>query len=325
MLFFDECLVGVKEYSLDGTFLGEHIRQGRGPDEMISPSWIAAYDEYTNVLLIQDAGAAHLHLYDMDYHRIWETHKPFYMLDSTVTASSATLQSLYYHPDPERYEMYEYNLDCHRMAISKGTIVMPIVSDHVRFNKYYLCANSKSYYEKAHTFLVARIDTLSFDFSPIGNYPPVYKKGTLSIFSEYDFFVQDGYIYISFAADPKIYKMNMSGTIISSFGFREGDIAGVYPDITTFEDYEKNYGKQRASFGYYGRMLYANGYIFRTCKLDTPDKYSLQIYEMTTCNLIADISMENNIELLGFHDGYYYAYIGDDLEQEVFKVVKFRI
>lgn len=320
--FFDECLVGIKNFALNGEYLSEHLNHGRGPDEMISPAWVTAYDHVSNIFVLQDSNA-YLHILDSTFHIIWETPHPWFV--PSLNGSQERMASLYLHPDEDAYEIYEYNMDCNRMQVLNGQLIMPIVSDHIRFNKYYKSQHSKKYFRKAHTMMLYPLrDTLTHPVL-FGHYPPIYRQGDLAMFSEYDFFVDDSCIFLSFAADPNIYQMGFNGQVIRSFGTREEGISGKYPPIKTFEQYEREYKRQRLQFGYYGRLFCTNGLIFRTVKLDGQGAWRLQIYERETLLQVGEVSLSSEIEMLGYRDPYYYAYVGEDLKSDSFKIIRFSL
>ena len=119
--------------------------------------------------------------------------------------------------------------------------------------------------------------------------------------------------------------MLLDGTILSSFGYSEKDITSRYPGIRTFQAYEEKYQVQREKFGYYSRLSCYNGYVFRTCKLDGNSLWKLQVYERENGNLVYDLIIPNNIEILGYADGFYYAVAGEDLEKERFIIIRFKL
>ena len=324
LCFFDECMVGVKVYSLSGDFIDEYIHEGRGPGEMISPSWISDYDSESETFVIQDINAR-LYRFTANFSCIWESRAAWFLTKSSRISDNHAMRKLYDYPDSEAHEIYEYNLDCHRIVATQNSVIMPIVSDHIKFNKYYITSHSRKYFRTAHTFM--RYGTDSLDKAPVlfGNYPPIYKKGTLSMFSDYDFFQDKDTLFVSFAASPKIYKMLLDGTILSSFGYSEKDITSRYPGIRTFQAYEEKYQVQREKFGYYSRLSCYNGYVFRTCKLDGNSLWKLQVYERENGNLVYDLIIPNNIEILGYADGFYYAVAGEDLEKERFIIIRFKL
>lgn len=322
--FFDECVVGVKVYSLSGDLVGEYIQEGRGPNEMFSPSWISAYDQESETFVIQDNNAR-LHRFDTTFTCLWETGAAWFLTKSNRVADNSAMRKLYDYPDPEAHEIYEYNLDCHRMLAKQNRIIMPIVSDHFKFNKYNINSHSRKYYREAHTFMQYVMDSLAIAPSLFGTYPPVYKKGTLSMFSEYDYFQDADSLFVSFAASPYIYKMLLDGTIVASFGSREEGISGRYPAIRTFRKYEEQYRHQRDECGYYSRLTYYNGYVFRTCKLDGKNGWKLQVYERGSGDQVYDILMPNDVEVLGYTDDFYYAFVREDLEKEKFIIIRFKI
>ena len=324
LYFFDEAIVGVKEYGLEGEFIQEYIRHGRGPGEMVSSSWAASYDRRDSSFVLMDSGMAKIHGFDRSFKKEWESKSAFYLLDTDSLNHEAKWRDLLTHPSPERFEIYEYNMDCRRIASDSGKLYIPIVSDHIKFNKYYLAAGSRTYFREAYLFLKSNADREFSELRLLGHYPPAYRKGTLSVFSEYDFYPDEGGITVSFAADSLIYHFNRLGDVDYTFGCGDAKIAGRYPAVRSFEAYEKEYRAQRKEYGYYGRLVRSNGNVFRTCHLDKDGGWVLQIFDDGTKDMVGYIPIGGNWEILGYNDGLYYAYIGENLEEENFRIVRFK-
>ena len=321
LYFFDDCIVSAKKYSLDGHLLGDYLNQGRGPDEIASPAWISAYDREKNLFLIHDGGSGFLHYYDTLFVRKWRSHSSLYQM-----GSGKSYNYLLIHPDPELFDIYEYNFDCNRMVSQSGEMIMPVVSDHVYFNKYYPRAHNKRYYRKAHILVLGKREGKKMEMSVFGNYPPIYKSGGLTMFSEYDFSLDQDTVFVSFAADPSIYKIGKDGAVLGSFGLAEPSIEGQYPPVNSIEEYEREYRVQRRRYGYYNRLFVSDKYVFRTCKLDgEKQEWILQIYDRDKYGLIGRISLTCPGEILGVNGGCYYAFIGEDLDKEQFKLIKFSL
>ena len=70
LCFVDEYAVGVKEYDLDGKFVGEHIRQGKGPDEVVAASFSSSFDKTTGDLIMQDSNCF-IHRFSKDYSNLF--------------------------------------------------------------------------------------------------------------------------------------------------------------------------------------------------------------------------------------------------------------
>lgn len=323
ILFFDEHVVGAVEYSLTGEYVDHHISEGRGPDEMIEASWISAYDDCLDQYLIQDNGGR-LHVFSSGFTRLWGTSRPWFTLFGSDIRGAQFWQELKNHPDPSIPEMYEYNFDCRRAYAEKGVFYFPIVSDHVSYNKYYTLSHSKGYFRDAFTIMAVMAEADHLVPLMIGHYPPKYRNGRLAVFSDYDFFVSEGSIYVAFAADERIYVYGADGVLEYSFGIVEDGISGKYPGTNSFEKYEARKRESKDACGHYDRLSFASGHVFRTCHTDD-GQWLLLIYDMKSKDLVGRIPVNGPLDVLGYSNGKYYAYVGEDFKSDCFRLISFSL
>lgn len=319
LYFMDSYRAGLKSFNPDGTFVANEIRQGRGPGEMVSAAWCSALDKETGNWVVQDHNAA-LIGYNAGFEQVFHTMSAWFNAFSSSAAED--LERLIKHPDPENILMYEYNYNVDRMQYRDGRVYMPVLTEHVKYNAYDLGANAKDYWRQAHILLAFDLDSMAGTGKLFGNYPPVYQKSNIPLYSAYDFAVTDNRIYVGFEADSLIYAFDLQGTLLYSIGSGQAGISGDYPATYSFEEYEKEYAKAGPKAGAYGRLYAEGGYLFRTCQTDAGEWF-LQVYEDEI--LVGDIALPGTLEIFGYHEGWYYAFQEVDLEKESFRMLKFRL
>ncbi|MGM9738756.1 MAG: DUF1573 domain-containing protein [Candidatus Cryptobacteroides sp.] len=323
LLFIDRYSVGVKEFTFDGQFTGEHIRQGRGPDELISPAFSTALDETDGSLVFQDSNCW-VARFDRDYRRVLYCSQPWFaMLDSGF--SERDWSELYLRPDPETPEMYEYNYICERNKAAGHRLYIPVTTEHTQFNGFEKASNSRRYWCESYIFISFNPDDIAGTRHLFGHYPPAYRKRNIPVFGDYDFCLKEDGLIVSFAADPNLYIIDYEGNPISSFGSAESGIKGDYPSTKSFREYEDAYKKQRSEYGHYGRIARCGGYVFRTCRLDGSAGSILQIYEESSFDLVGRIPVKEGFEVIGECGGTFLARQRVDLDKEEFVLVKFRL
>lgn len=321
LCFVDEYAVGVKEYDLDGEFVGEHIRQGKGPDEVIAASFSSSFDKTTGDLIMQDSNCF-IHRFSKDYRKLFSLNQAWFTALSQDFGNKGW-SDLYNNPDPETPQMYEYNYVCDRIQAIDSEVIMPVITEHVRYNGYDK-RFSKGFWADSYIFIRFRPEEIGADRALFGHYPPVYRRKNIPVFAGYDFYAKETGLAVTFNADPRIFLIDYDGGVTGCFGFPEDGISGKYPETTSFEDYESKYKKMRKEYGYYDRLVRAGGHIFRTCRLDNSAGTVLQVYD-SDYDLIGRVPVADGFEVIGEYDGVYYAYSGLDLDSEQFILLRFRL
>lgn len=319
LLFIDRYIVGVKEYSTDGTLVGEHILQGRGPGEMIAPTWSSAIDGDGN-LIMQDTNCF-LYEFDKDYKETFNLKSAWFnkLQDGFGMRS---WDSLLHNPDPEAPMMYEYNYETGRNLYHENVLYMPIITEHVSYNGYNIIAHARKFWRQSYCFMSFDPHSLSTTKRLFLHYPPAYRKRNIPIFSTYDFTLRRDSILVSFSADPKIYVLDLGGALQYSFGHADPDISGKYPKTTSFDEYERQYDSHRSQYGFYGRLKFTGEYLFRTCKTDSGE-WKMQIYRGNV--LSGEFRITEPLEIIGEYGGIYFAAAKEDLRNEKFRIVRFRL
>ncbi|MDD2242177.1 MAG: hypothetical protein PHI08_03725 [Bacteroidales bacterium] len=317
--FIDKKVVSVKKFNLDGSFIGNKIGQGFGPNEIVSPAWISSVNS-TGQLFIMDNNNI-LYSFDKNFSLKTKSNSPWIeLLDSNF--DDDLMEALYQNPDPKVPEMYEYNYVVNDMQSCKDTLYIPINTEHVSYNGYDTRCNSLDYWKNSYIFISFSINNITGTKHLFGHYPPVYYKQNIPVFSTYDFTIANNKLYITFAADPNIYVMNLKGELLYSMGIPDTGIKGEYPQTKTFDEYENKRKEQREKYGYYDKLYAWNNLLFRTCRLDN-GKWKLQIYKGP--NMVGDVQMDKPLRIFGNYNGYFYGYVDTDMNNEQFKLVKFKI
>lgn len=321
LYFLDKYSVGVKQYSLDGKFISDHITMGRGPNEMLAPAWVSTLDKNDNSFVICDQNSF-IWNYRDDFNESSSTYGPWFMQLET-SHSQELWDELLDNPNPDSPSMYEYNFRCKRIECKNQNIHIPVITEHIRYNGYDLACNAKDFWSHSAIFLRFDIGNIAGSRMLLGHYPPVYQKHNIPIFSTYDFCTdEDGHIITSFSADSKIYVLDELGIPIYSFGVKGHNISLKLPETKTFEEYEMNFDIDRQNNGYYDRLFIHNNQLLRTYHNDK-EEWRMQVYDNQI--LTGDISIGKKIEIIGWYDGYYYAYHSIDYDNDIFKIIKFTI
>lgn len=320
LVFLDKYAVGIKHFSLDGKFLKENVKKGRGPGEVTAPAWISFWDSSQGQLIVHDKNCA-IQLFARDDSLIFDLQGPWFSrMDEKYDPELWKERAL--TPDLSHPQIYDYNYECRRIVFSSGYLYIPVIAEHPKLNGYDKHAGSRKYWKEAGLFISFVPDSILETSKLIGRYPPIYVKQNIPVFSTYDFFIKDNLIHVSFAADPNIYVLDLEGYPVHCYGEREKGISSNYPETKTFEEYERVYKSQREKHGYYGRLIDVGDYSFRTCYLDSGE-WLLQVYK--DYDLVRVLECGSEINVLGEQDGWYYADAGGDFKNERFVIVKFKL
>ena len=322
LYFVDKYIVGIKLYDLDGQYIGEEVTQGRGPNEMIQPAWISAIDGKTGNMIIMDAGGAILE-FDKEFNILYNTQMPWFMMLSEDFGENEAI-SLLSAPDPNIPEMYEYNFDSNKMFSNNGRIYLPVTTEHIKYNKFLKGRIAKNYWKNSFTFISFNINDISGTKRLFGKYPKIYQRHHIPVFSDYDFAIVDNYIYVTYEADPIIYKYDIDGRLCRTFGVPSDQVnTQHYPTSYSFDDYEINRGYLKECYGYYGRIFADEKYILRTYKRDD-GVWMMQQYNHKY-DLINIYQIGAPLEIIGKNNDLYYANVGVDLNKECFKLIRFKL
>lgn len=318
LLFLDKYVVGVREYDLQGNFLGHNINRGRGPNEMIAPASLSATTNDGGLTMIDNSW--YIFHFDSLYQKSAENGR---FLADLVIETEFDWNHLLQNPDPEVKQMYELFWGSGRVKIADDTMILPIITEHVHFNGYNTGSQAKGYWAQTHNMIF--VDAVNNATGELfGTYPPVYQQNNIPAFAGFDFDTDDERIYIGFAADSLIYVRDVhTGKLLNCFGCAAPEVSGRYPSTSTFEEYEKVCDDHLSKFGHYTRLVRVGDRLLREYKKDGNAGYGLQIYENGV--LIGNIDTAETMQIIGLHDGIIYAALPADLDREQLRILKFTL
>lgn len=320
LVFLDHFSVGIKHYSLDGRFICEKIKEGRGPGEVTGTSWASAWDNERKHLVVNDKNLFIQVFDDRDSLLSYQRETWIMLMDEKVDTSKWKDRLL--SPDLLDPQVYDYNFECERVYSFDGVFYVPVIIEHPKLNGYDKSATSKRYWKDARVLLSFVPGSIAETKKLLGRYPPVYHSKNIPVFATYDFFVQNDRIHVSFAADPNIYVLDLDGNPLYSYGVGEDRISLSFPQTRSFEEYEYTFKSQRETHGHYCRLASAGGHVFRTCFTDE-GKWILQVYDGDY--LVSTFDCHDDIKIIGASDGWIYADAGADFRNEYFRIIRFRI
>lgn len=316
LVYVDKHMVGVREYDLEGNFIRKSISRGKGPDEMGSPFFVSIITANDELLGLD--GMWQIFCYGSDYH--W-TLPPFRFL-SDNPINDENHDELLRNPHAEQVAIYEYNFNVRKLYRHGYLLFVPVVVEHVRFNGYDIHNKAKEFWRTSHIFATVDLNEQRTQ-NLFGTYPPVYEEKNIPNFSGYDFAVGDGCLYSAFAADTLIYIRDMDGVLKGSMGFSAPGISRDYPETKTFDEADAQREKQLKKYGYFTTLTVAGDYLFRGYKREGEQGYGLQIYKNK--DLAGDIHTKEAVNILGYQDGFYYGELPVDVDNERFRIIRFKL
>lgn len=314
LYFVDKTLIGVKAFDLHGQYLAEYIERGRGPNEILQPMLAGAFSDKGDFAGIDQGWM--ISLFNGNFKK-----EKSYILFSDIKGDQKVWDNLLQHPDPEEFRMYEFFISARSIRFLKDQIVIPVITEHMDYNGFYKNTNTSDFWLKSYNFLMIDIQNRKTG-KLFGHYPPIFREKNIPAFSLLSFDTQDEHIYCSYRADSLIYIRNKNGELIKSMGYAASQIEGKYPETETFEDYSSNYRQHEKKYGYYNQMKIANDYLFRSYKKDGDLGYGLQVYK--NYDLVGDISLPENMSVIGYSNGFYYGVLPVDMDLEQFRIVRFK-
>lgn len=316
LFFADYNLVGTREYDLDGNFIKRHITSGRGPNEWVSPFVSVSFDNMGNLITIDRNWI--FNLFDSSDNKVI---RPYPFL-SDMKFTNGDWSELLNKPDVNKIQMYQFNLDSRAMKFLNDKLVIPIVTEHVRYNGYDISSNAKKFWRDSYNFIFIDVKNRKTEYL-FGHYPRIYSIRNIPSFSSYSFDVSDDQLICSFAADSLIYVRNKTGELIYSFGYDSGDIDYAYPETVNFNDFSESFKEHKKTYAHYLDIKVVGSYCFRGYKLKDDTGYGLQIYRNN--NLVGLIKMEDKLSILGYANEVFYGALPIDLEGDCFKLIRFRL
>ncbi len=315
-LFYNDYIVtALLEFDTLGNYIDNRIKHGRAANEWTSPFVTVTFHD-TSMYSIDFSWR--IHCYNNSFYR---EKQPVEMLHD-IPYSNSDWNNLLNNPDVNVAQMYEYNFDTRDLLIYNDALILPVVTEHIKYNGFYINAQAESFWRDSYIFM--EIDKENFSTLKLfGHYPHIYSTKNIPVFSIYSFDKFKEELIVSFNADSLIYCYNKDGEVTNTFGYSSKNIKDNYPETYTYEEFQDKRKQQRKSYGYYSHLSVVGNYIFRTYKSEGQDNYGIQIYHDK--NLIGDIQTTQEAYVIGEINGTFYAALPADIENECYQLLKFRI
>lgn len=315
LYFIDKVLIGVNIFNLNGQYIGRQIERGRGPNEILQPMLASSFSKDGDFVGIDQGWVVSL------FNEQFKKEKS-YRLFEDIDGDKQVWEDLLQHPNPNEFRMYEFFINTPGIRFWKDQIIIPIITEHIDYNGFYKNANAQDFWLKSYNFLTIDIQNRKTK-KLFGHYPPIFRERNIPVFSLLYFDIENENIYCSYRADSLIYIRNNKGELVKSIGYAASSINGNYPDTETFEDYSKHRREHEKQYGFYKQIKVVNKYLFRSYKKDGELGYGLQIYKND--NLIGDINFVEEVNMIGYSDGFYYGVLPVDIDSELFRIIKFKL
>lgn len=317
LVWFDKYTHGAHLFSMDGNYITRRIEKGDGPNDMKTYPWAVCADGNDGIIIL-DANNM-LHHYD----KMWQKRNKAFYFQRGNKMSNEEWEDLYNNPNPETPYMYEYNFNVGRLAmVDDSTLIIPAITEHVKFNGYSPSMGSVEYWQKAYNFMGVNMCSSSPN-TLFGHFPAVYREKNMPVFSSYDLAVKDENIYVAYAADSLIYVMDKTGHVSKMIGYASALGDTNYPVTLSFDEAEENMGAHLKKYGRYMNVYAYGDYIFRTYVKEDKTGYGLQVYKGD--DMVGDIPMDTPMRIVGYKDDVFYAFLSPDKEKDLFRMVKFRL
>ena len=119
----------MKEFALDGQYIGSHIERGRGPNEVLQ-SMLAG--DFTGIgdFVAMDRGWT-VSLFNKDFEK-----KKSYLLFEDLDNDAQVWDDLMKNPAPEEHRMYEFFINSKCIRFLKDQIIIPVITEHVDYTVF---------------------------------------------------------------------------------------------------------------------------------------------------------------------------------------------
>jgi hypothetical protein len=307
-----ECWYNV--FDLDGNFKKRSIGKGPGPKEIIG--------RFATCCILDDSSLFIMgfqndfYVYDKNFDKKNLFTLPYSPVDRNTVSDMTT--------DWRAYSPRWSDLICRNF---KNKAYMNIYSENPDFNYF---STPDEYLKKSNHIWEVDIESKQAGKLYATGYPPIYHTNRhdyagLSFTINFDI-DKKGNFYVSYEADPLIYKYDNDYKPLYSFGYAGKNMDIKLKKITDFPacgQYEMNEKKGDA---YYDWVEYIDEteLLFRSYKKGSHDNFDgLQIYSDT--KLLADISVPKGLRVAGYVAPYYYSQVVVDEEKEIMKVYRFKL
>lgn len=314
LYFADPALSSIFCYDLNGKYINSHLSRGRGPQEILGLNVITndrngyyIMDESWNIFTI-----------DHNWNRTKEARINW--------NSDKSIKYLYNHPDPNETGIYEVEYaEPNLRILGKDYLVIPIVTDHVKYNGYG-GAYASHFYENAYTIGILTQDSAKL-VKMMCNRSPIYAQYRyVPNFKNVIFDTYRDTLFFSFEIDPHIYLMDFPTSQVTGFGKAGQQMNTDYPETQSLEDSDEHNGEDRQKCGYYYDLRYIpeTALLFRSFHHGEPLSYDgLQVYK--NMQLAAEYKVPKNFRVIGYSAPYYYASGDPDIDKEAMVFYRFQL
>lgn len=311
--FIDSRFCWYYVFDLNGNFKKRYLGYGQGPKEI--PTGEIFLCSILNDTSLYLCGASFdNHIYDKDFNK----KKMFF-----VKRTNDFLKDV--STDWQIYSPLLGNIVCRSYANDK--VYMNIFTEWPDFN---YITTTDEYLAKSKHILELNLVTEQMSTLYATGYPPVYYSNTqdyacLSYIVNFDI-DKNGNFYVSYAADPLIYKYDNSFTPLYSFGHEGKNMSFKLKKVSNVTEISLYFRDEKINSAYYDWVEYIDetGLLFRSYKKGSRESTDgLQIYSDT--KLIADVSVPKGLKVAGYVAPYYYSEAIVDEEKEILVVYRFKL
>lgn len=313
LFFVDQMFCEVFEFDTTGCFENKYAGKGAGPSEI---GGVFYFSPMPNGYFFMGPS------YDNYYFGENWNGQIKNKVDFGIQKSQLQLR---YNPQPEDRGIYEVGYFTQEVVPWDSThVVIPVNVSHPKINAYF--SHTDVFYGQCAVWGMLDVTTGKID-TLFGRRPNVYieKRNLPNLrFAHYDKVGEE--LWVTFEADPKIYRYHLQKGFIAKFGYEGREMNTDYRLYTDFKEAEGNYFCDREEFGYYTGLDYIDqtGLLFRTYQKSNEAKTKgLQVYDGHT--LIADLNVPEHFKMLGYIEPYYYAQGYIDEINETMQVYRFQL
>ena len=314
LCFADAGLASIFCYDLEGKYIENHLSRGRGPQEILGLNIIT--NDKKGYYILDESW--NIYRIDRKWNRIKENRIDW--------NSDKSIKYLYNHPDPNETGIYELEYASSNLrTLGKDYLVIPIVTEHVKYNSYG-GAFASHFYENTYTIGILTQDSAKL-VKMMCNRSPIYSQYSyVPNFKNVIFDTYQDTLFFSFEIDPHIYQMDFSTSQTIGFGEAGQQMNTDYPETKSLEDADKHFGEDINKCGYYYHLKYVpeTTLLFRSFQYGTPLAYDgLQVYKNQL--LVAEYQVPKGFRVIGYVPPYYYAEGKPDIDKEAMVFYRFKL
>ena len=293
------------DFSLDGKFLGDYFRKGRGKNEITAMMFAYPIEGDLNnrCLIVDNSYGSNIFKTTekelgrnvaLKFH--WDgKQESDYTSPKMYGIIGLADLGLSFHLTPDSMMIFQAGI------INRNTAS----PDAIESNRY----------SNGAIFGKLNLQTMEVD-SMFGHFPDIYKQHTIPHIEYFDYAMASDTLYVSHAIDSLIYAYRYPDKLLYTFGYECKGINRNYTETTRI-DLGEIFEKDIQNVGLNTELIYCkeNQTLARTyIKSMVTGETGLQIYKDN--NLIADVDVPAFFKLLGYKNGSYYGVSYKPDEQE---------